>query len=243
MSENNSQSVWMGLSFLAVGLMAGVIFTGVSGEGGFANLLRGESEVEEVDNTPDVDPEELETVVVSTDDDPIMGDPEAPVTIVEFSDYQCPYCQAFWKETLPLIKEKYIDTGKVKLVYRDYPLPSHTEADEAAKAAECVRDQGALAADEAYYAMHDALFLNRSVWSGQADPTDAIVALAEDLDYDGERLRTCMASAEAQDELNADFTAGKSYGVSGTPTFFINGKKLVGAWPYEVFEKVIESEL
>ena len=234
MSENHSQSVWMGLSFLAVGLMGGILFT--NGGQGFANLFDGsqatDDSVEEA--APDVDPDSLEIVAVSVDDDAVMGDPDAPVTIVEFSDFQCPYCEKFYTETLPLIKENYIDTGKVKLIYRDLPLPSHDKADDAAEAAECFAEAGG-----DYYAYHDWLFENVAAWANE-DVTGSLIAGAQELGFD---ISACLENGDMQDEVNADYTAGKSYGVTGTPSFFINGKKLVGAWPYDVFESVIESQL
>jgi len=237
--NNNTQTVWIGLSFLAVGLMLGLLFA--NGGLGFANLLVDTASNDRGDAAPEVDVNTLETVSVSADDDAVLGDPNAPITIVEFSDFECPYCRSFVNETLPLIKENYIDTGKVKLIYRDFALPSHTESDDAAQAAECVRASGGLAVDEAYYEMHDVLFTNIAQWAGKEDVKQILIDLAKsELDYD---IATCLNNDEMLDEINQDYTAGKGYGVSGTPTFFINGKKLVGAWPYEVFESVIESQL
>ncbi len=237
-NNNNSQTVWIGLSFLAVGLMIGLMFS--SGDNVFANLFGGEEEVEEA-AVPDVDPDTLDVVDVSVDDDAVLGDPNAPVTIVEFSDFQCPYCSSFYKESLPQIMANYVDTGKVKIVYRDFPLSGHPQANTAAQAAECVRAQGALAKDELYYDFHDWLFENLSSWSGNENAMEVLITAAQD--ELGVDIRTCLENGEMADEVNADMTAGRSYGVSGTPSFFINGKKLVGAWPYAVFEKVIESEL
>src|SRR3989338_7030937 len=96
------------------------------------------------------------TAQVTVDDDAVLGNKDAPVTIIEFSDYQCPFCRKFWTETLPSIQKKYIDTGKVKFVYRDLPLTSiHPSAQPAAEAANCVREKGG---DEAYFKMHDKIF-------------------------------------------------------------------------------------
>ena len=241
MSQNYSQTVWMSLSFLAVCLMGGILFSN-SGQG-FANLFDGGGGQAlndtndgggEQEAAPDVDIDTLETVAVSVDDDAVLGDPNAPVTIVEFSDFQCPYCEKFYSETLPLIKENYIDTGLVKLIYRDLPLPSHDKADDAAQAAECVAEVGG-----DYYAYHDWLFENISAWANE-DVTGSLIAGAQIMGLD---ISSCLENGDMQDEVNQDYTAGKGYGVSGTPTFFINGKKLVGAWPYEVFESIIESQL
>src|SRR3989304_1908007 len=98
---------------------------------------------------PDTQPS---VVKASLDDDAVLGDKNAPVTIIEFSDYQCPFCRKFWTETLPSIKSQYVDTGKVKIVFRDFPLTSiHPSAQPAAEAAECVREQGG---DKAYFEYH-----------------------------------------------------------------------------------------
>jgi len=226
----NRQTIIVGLSFLAIGLMIGLLFSEGLPQGPNEMTL---SERDAFGN------EELEPefVSVSEDDDAFIGDEDAPVVIVEFSDYQCPYCARFQAETLPLIKENYIDTGLVKLVYRDFPIPSHTDAQIAAIAAECVAEQGG---DEAYFEMHDVLFENMSEWSFQENAEELILGYATNLGYE---VSTCMEDPAIAEEVDADYTAGRSYGVSGTPTFFINGKKLVGAYPYDVFEQLIEAEL
>ena len=230
--NNNTQTLWVGLSFLAVGLMIGLL---VSSKGSFLQNLREDSAtMPDEQGIPDVNPNDLEVVDVSVDDDAVLGDVDAPVTIVEFSDFQCPYCQSFYKETLSLLIKNYVDEGKVKIIYRDFPLSGHAQANVAAQAAECV-------GDEQYYAFHDWLFENVATWSGKVDAQEIFITAAQDnLGID---IRSCVESGEMADEVNADMTAGRGYGVTGTPSFFINGKKLVGAWPYEVFETVIESEL
>ena len=239
--NNNAQTLWVGLSFLAVGLMIGLL---VSSKGSFLDDLRDDSEVvtEPEAAAPQVDPKDLEVVEVSVDDDAMLGDADAPVTIVGFSDFQCPYCHAFYKETMPSLVKDYIDTGKVKLIFRDFPLSGHPQANLAAQAAECVRAVSDAAPDDvAYFAFHDWLFENTTLWSGKEDAQEVMITAAQDnLDLD---IRSCLESGEMADEVNADLAAGRGYGVSGTPSFFINGKKLVGAWPYEVFQTVIDSEL
>lgn len=230
--NNNTQTVWVGLSFLVVGLMAGLLVANSE-----ELLENSKKDTDSQDETFDVN--ELEVVDVSTDDDAILGDPDAPVTIVEFSDFQCPYCRSFFNETLPQLISDYVDTGKVKIVYRDFPLSGHAQASSAAQAAECARSIAN--SDEVYYTMHDWLFENMATWSGQSTASEMFITAAQDeLDLD---IRTCLESGEMQDEVNADMTAGRGYGVSGTPSFFINGKKIVGAYPYEIFRAVIESEL
>ena len=105
---------------------------------------------------------------ISDDDDPIIGNPDAPITIIEFSDFQCPFCARFHVQTLPALMDEYIDQGKVKLVFRDFPIQSiHPNALPASVAAECANEQGQ------FKPMHDALFDNQSQWSNQ-ETVDAV---------------------------------------------------------------------
>ena len=171
-------------------------------------------------------------VDVSIDDDAILGDKNAPITIIESSDFECPFCERFYSQTLPLIKKNYIDTGKAKLVYRDFPLSFHPNAQKAAEAAECAGEQGK------YYEMHDLLFEK-----GVSGGINAFKQYAKDLGLNITKFNECLNSGKYADEVQKDFQDGQSYGVSGTPTFFINGIKVVGAQPYSVFEQIIEQEL
>ena len=173
-----------------------------------------------------------EPVDVSTDDDAVKGDPNAPVTIIEFSDYECPFCKRFYENTLPQIDEKYIKTGKAKLVYRDFPLNFHQNAMPAAIAAECVRDQGG---DEAYFKYHDIIFDN----SPNIGP-DNLKAWGRQLGFN---IDECLDNEAFKDEVQKDFLDGQKAGVRGTPAFFINGRMISGAQPYAVFEQAIEEAL
>lgn len=177
-------------------------------------------------NAPVIDENKL------IDDDAIKGDENAPVTIVEFSDYECPFCQRFWEQTLPQIEEKYIKTGKVKLIYRDFPLGFHANAQKAAEAAECSGEQGK------YYEMHDKLFAE-----GVSGGVSAFKQYAADLKLDTKTFNECLDAGKMRAEIQKDSADGQSLGVSGTPAFFINGKEVVGAQPFSVFEQIIEAEL
>ncbi|MBT7903257.1 thioredoxin domain-containing protein [Candidatus Woesearchaeota archaeon] len=171
-------------------------------------------------------------VDVSVDDDAVKGDPNAPITIIEFSDFECSFCAKFYSQTLPLIEEKYIDTGIVKLVYRDLPLGFHSQAQKAAEAAECAGDQGQ------YWEMHDKLFDN-----GVSGGVSSFKKYASELGLDQGLFDECLDTSKFADEVKADMADGSAAGVSGTPAFFVNGQKLVGAQPFEAFEQVIEAEL
>lgn len=173
-----------------------------------------------------------EPVEVSMDDDPVKGDPDAPITIIEFSDFECPFCGRFYTGALPQIIENYIDTGKAKLVYRDYPLSFHPNANKAAEAAECADEQGK------FWEMHDKIFENQGSLS-----TANFKAWAADLGLDTDAFNSCLDNGDMADEVAKDLSDGQAAGVSGTPTFFVNGVKLVGAQPYANFKQVIDAEL
>jgi len=158
------------------------------------------------------------------DDDSIKGDKNAPVTIVEFSDYECPFCARFYSDAYSQIVSKYIDTGKVKLVYRDFPLSFHQNAQKAGEAAECAGEQGK------YYDMHDLLFEK-----GVSGGVSAFKQYAKEIG-----LKT---TGEMAGEVRKDFTDGQRAGVQGTPAFFIDGKLISGAQPFPAFEAAIEAAL
>ena len=166
------------------------------------------------------------------DDDAIKGDPNAPVTIVEWSDFECPFCARFYSDTLSLIDEKYIQTGKVKLVYRDFPLSFHPNAQKSAEAAECAGEQGK------YYEMHDLLFER-----GVAGGVTSYKQFAQQLGLNTAEFNTCLDSGAMASEVQKDFADGQRAGVQGTPGFIVNGQLISGAQPFPVFEQVIEAAL
>ncbi len=163
---------------------------------------------------------------------PTKGNADAPITIVEFSDLQCPFCGSWFKNAYKQINENYIKTGKVKLVYRHFPLSSHPEAAPAANATECANEQGK------FWEMHDKIFLNQAQLSAAN-----YKAWAKDLGLDTAKFDSCYDSKKYDSKVTADFSEGASVGVSGTPTFFVNGQMIVGAQPYETFKQVIDAEL
>ncbi len=191
---------------------------------------------------PPAAPQELQEVTVSIDDDPFKGKADAQVTIIEFSDYQCPFCGRFVKNTFPEIAKKYIDGGKIKYVFRDFPLEFHKQAPKASEAANCAGDKGK------YWEMHDKLFDNQNALT-----VDKLKLYAADIGLDAESFNACLDSGKHAEEINKDLDEGKKAMVSGTPTFFIGktqsgkkeivGKRLVGARPFSSFEQVIEQLL
>ena len=170
-------------------------------------------------------------IEVSADDDPFLGSENAPITIVEFSDYQCPYCSKFEETTFLDLKSKYIDTGLIRLVFRDFPLTSiHQYAQKSAEASECADEQGK------FWEYHSVLFNNQNALT-LAD----LKKYAVDLKLDATKFDACLDSGKYEDEVQKDMQDGISYGVAGTPAFFVNGKILEGAQPLSEFERLINS--
>ena len=187
----------------------------------------------------------VEPVKISIDDDPIIGNLDAPITIVEFSDFQCPFCARFNSQTLPLILEEYIEPGKVKLVFRDFPIQSiHPNALPAAVAAECANDQNK------FKEMHDTLFEKQSEWNKleTADALSLFSQYASSIQLDQEIFDSCQTSGKHISEIKKDLDDGRKYGVTGTPGFFVGNDQigfveLKGAQPFDSFKKVIDAQL
>ncbi len=187
-------------------------------------------------------------VKVSLDDDPVLGNKNAPITLVEFSDYECPFCKRHFDQTYSELKRDYIDTGKVKLVFRDLPLSFHDPmATTEAIAANCAREQGG---DTAYFKFHDEMF-KRTTSNGNGLNKDKIYQIAADNGLNETNFKVCLDSEKFKDEVSKDLADASSYGASGTPTFFIGkssgieieGTKLVGAQPYSAFKTIIDQQL
>jgi protein-disulfide isomerase len=172
---------------------------------------------------------EPQRVAVNSSGHPALGAKDAPITIVEFADFQCPYCKAT-ESTLGQLRTKYGD--KIRLVHMDYPLPFHSHSLDAAKAARCANDQGK------FWPYRDALFANQS----KLAPTD-LKATAKTLGLNTTKFDTCFDSAKYDSVIKTDQAAGEKAGVDGTPAFFIDGRPLSGAQPVPKFEELIDDEL
>ncbi|MFC1790475.1 DsbA family protein, partial [Patescibacteria group bacterium] len=183
------------------------------------------------DILPQTDREAIE------DSEIFKGDPQAPVTIVEFSEYQCPFCKRYVDEAYSQIWEKYGD--KIRYIFRDYPLPFHQFAQKTAEAARCAGDQ------DQYWDYHDILFAKNSQWSSATETAiDSVLSgFAREVGLDVNQFDSCLSSGSHTAAVTADLELGKKVGVSGTPSFFINGKMLVGAQPFEAFQAIIDGEL
>jgi protein-disulfide isomerase len=169
---------------------------------------------------------------VNIENNYFKGDEDAPVTIVEFSDFQCPFCSRFFVQTLPSIQQQYIATGKVKLVYKDFPLDSiHPEATPAANAARCAGDQGK------FWEFHDLLFANTQTL-GDA----SYKAWATQLGLDTATFNSCVDSQEHLSAIRQDLVEGQQAGIRGTPGFLLNGRIISGACPFTTFQQAIAAE-
>jgi protein-disulfide isomerase len=157
------------------------------------------------------------------------GDANAPVTIIEFSDFQCPYCGTV-EPTIEQVMTDY--AGKVKLYFKNFPLSFHEFAQKAAEAAECAGDQGK------YWEMHDQLFADQSALA-----VSDLKGYAQKLGLDTAKFNSCLDTGAKASVVEADFNDGSANGVSGTPAFFINGKMIVGAQPYSAFKTAIDAAL
>jgi len=179
------------------------------------------------------------TVTVATGSH-VLGDATSKVTIIEFSDIQCPYCKSFHTDTEPQIVQTYVSTGKARFAFRHFPLSTiHQNAEIAAEAAECAAKLGG---NDTFWNYLDMLFTN-----GQGNGTGLDAAslkqYAADLHLDSASFNTCLDNHETAAIVSKDSADGRAAGVSGTPTFFINGKILVGAQTFSTFKALIDAEL
>jgi len=206
-----------------------------------------EIKTSQLSQTPTQQPTQRGTPIyeISIDDDPVKGDPNAPLTIIEFSDFQCPFCSRFYSQTLPLLEENYIDTGKIKLVFKDLPLDRlHPNARATHIAAECADELGK------FWEYHDILFEKQSQWQSLSPSNldSTLTNFAAGLGMQSTEFQACMESQEIADEVNDDTLLAASYSTTGTPTFFIGNEKdgftkLVGAQPFAAFKTMIDSKI
>ena len=177
----------------------------------------------------------------ATSDRLAIGRPDAPDVVVEYTDYQCPFCATFARETQPQIIAEYVDRGQVAFVFRDLPLTSiHPGALQAAHAARCAAAQGG------FWPMHQRLFegAERREWGGGGDADLAVFAdYADALKLDGAALRQCVADQRYAGAIAADIAEATASGFNSTPTFLIGGQKLLGAQPFGVWRQAIEAQL
>ena len=164
------------------------------------------------------------------------GDPNAPVTIIEFADFQCPYCGRFFDETKPQIDEQYMQSGKVRFAYFNFAFLG-PESNSAAEAAECAADQSK------FWEYHDKLYGSQSGENQGAFNKDNLKKFAEELGLDTSAFNECLDSGKYTQLIQDESSMASSIGVRSTPTFLINGQAIVGAQPFEIFQQIIDSLL
>ena len=189
----------------------------------FMNELRADASDVQIDLEPP------RTVIEVEADDPVFGPSSAAVEIIEFSDFQCPFCQRL-TDTLEQLKSEH--GSDIRLVFKDYPLPNHAQAFKAAEAGNCANQQGK------FWELHDTMFSRQSELG-----VDDLKRHAGELGMDQAAFDACLDSGRFAEQVNADLTAGQQYGVSSTPTVFINGRAVMGAAPFEMFDEIIREEL
>ena len=182
---------------------------------------------------------------ISKDNDPILGDPEAPVSIIEFSNYQCQFCARFYSDTLPLLNSQYIETGKVNLISRDFPIVKiHSNAMPTALASECANEQGK------FWEYHGKLFETQNTW--KQNKSDVMILtlkqFAKELNLNQEQFDSCLDSGKYAEEVNQDMVDGQKYMVTGTPTFFVGNEEvgyssIFGAQSFSDFRIMIDEKL
>jgi protein-disulfide isomerase len=175
---------------------------------------------------------------------PYLGAPDAPVTLEEYSDFLCPFCQRHVQQTWPTLFEEYVKSGQVKYVFRDMPLAAlHPTAAAGHAAARCVGEQGAAS----FWAMHEALFARQNQWSNLPNPTDFLAGVAQEIGVDMSAYQACMASGEKDGQVEASVAAGSALGFNGTPSFqFIHHDNdetytLIGAYPVASFAQYLDA--
>ncbi len=189
-------------------------------------------------------PSQPDNVVLNIDKSPFKGEKEAKVTLIEFSDFQCPFCGRHARDTMPQLDSEYIKTGKVKYVFKDFPLESiHKNAFKAAEAADCAGDQGK------YWEMHDKLFENQRALSNED-----FLKYAGELNLDKAKFEKCLDSGTYASKVRENISEGQKAGVTGTPAFFLainegndssvkTSKRITGAQPYANFKGAIDDLL
>lgn len=253
---------WMVSTLVLAGLIVGIGIGQLSffengGESGKATSLNAGQETSGGEAlAPEPAPKDYEKFSAALlDDDTVFGDKDAPVTIVEFSDFQCPFCAASvgvengvyeqlkgrdpgWEPIVPKLLATYVKEGKVKFIYRDFPLDGHAQSQEAAEAAECADEQGK------FLGMHDKIFAGTADWSGDDEKAKTTFKkYAKGLGLNTGKFNTCVDSGEQKAEVQKDLQDGVRAGVSGTPTFFVNGREISGAQSFSTMASLIDSLL
>lgn len=225
----------------SLGIGAGIATVSIIAAFLVINMADTDTELQFEENLPEpkVSAEAME--VFTGNGSPYLGDSNAPITLVEFGDYQCFYCNKFFHETEPNIVADYVNTGKIKIIFKDFTIIGPNSI-SAAHAAHCADDQGK------FWEYHDELYNN---WAGENNGWAApenLIKFAQNVDLNEEEFNQCMNSGKYQQMVSASSTDARNLGITGTPAFFVIGPdnqitRIPGAQPYEVFSGLFEEEL
>jgi len=226
-------SLGIGAGITAVVIVA--VFFGMSTFGQEKELVLVESEI------PNTTPQEIGLSVFTENGSPYLGDPNAPITLVEFGDYQCFFCNKYFHDTEQKLLENYVDTGKVKIIFKDFTIIG-PDSKTAAHAAHCADDQGL------FWEYHDMLYNN---WTGENNgwaSSENLLRMAQDVGLDIDEFTDCMQNEIHTQIISASNADARTLGLTGTPGFFVispNNQitKIPGAQPFEVFQRIFDSEL
>ncbi|HEX7118692.1 MAG TPA: thioredoxin domain-containing protein [Longimicrobiales bacterium] len=223
---SNLRAFYIILALVAIGGLAAL---------GYAVMRRGAPTTELVELAGVDDPQTLYRMAKPE----VLGDPSTPVKIVEFGDYQCPGCRGFATQVKPVLKARYVDTGKAHFVYYDFPLTEvHPHAVVAARAARCAADQGK------FWEYHDLVFARQASWAySRSVPVGVFTDYAEELGLDGGAFEACLESDAHADVVTANRRLGEALGVRATPTLIINNRRVANPGDLEAIAEVIEESI
>ena len=230
--DNIVYAIGFGLIVLSIGVTLGYMFGSQSNRGGGqANAIIPDARYSSADPVETLPATDDSRYPVTTDDDPAVGPIDAPITIIEFGDFECPFCKLFHDEVYSALMAAYPD--QIRFVFRDYAITAvHPHAQSAAEAANCANEQGK------YWEYHDGLYVRQSDLG-----TELYAELSGSLGLDHNKFVECLNLGRYANEVRKDYGDAVNLGIRGTPTFFINGRPLVGAQRLEAFQAVINEEL
>jgi len=236
--KNNS---WRTLGLILIGLLFGYIIgrfelTTVTFKT-TSQSIKQNSSIETAQTTDTQPTENSDTGTGNNDNTYSLGDEDAPIVVIDFSDYQCPFSKKFHSNILPQLKLDYIDTGKVKYIFKDFPLKIHPKVLYAHYAANCAGEQ------EKYWEMHDKLFENQQEWSKADNLPDIFAKYAQELKLNTVNFKDCLSSETYKEIVKKNKDDGIAYGAKGTPTLIVNGKIIRGVNTYDHFKQILEKAL
>lgn len=234
-----NSNIWKTVALILIGVLLGYLvgrFELTSFSFSNPDLEAKKTQVEQEDEkTPEPTPELKEA---TADDDPFLGAANAKVVIIDFSDYQCPFCNKFHTTIFANLKKDFLDTNKIKYVYRDFPLNIHPRAQNAAEAAQCAGDQNK------YWEMNELLFEKQAEWGKSETVNEILISYAAELGLNKVTFSSCLNDGKYTEEVQKDREDAIASGARGTPTLFINGEIIRGVpQSYESFKALIESKL